>query len=325
MNNHQSALKFKPTACFEYLQKRAQLLKQIRRFFDERQVLEVETPILSHSTVTSPYIASLSTYISLAKPTLFYMQTSPEFAMKRLLAAGYGDVYQITKAFRDGEQGQRHNPEFTLLEWYRTGFDHIQLMNEMDLFLQTVIEAKPALRYRYQDLFQQFLNIDPFSSSSNDLKDMIKNKNIDMTDFIDDRDTLLDILMTQCIEPFLGLELKPVFVYDFPASQAALARIRSGNPSVAERFEVYLNGMELANGFHELSDGKEQRKRFEAENQLRMEKDLPLIPLDENFLAALEYGLPDCAGVALGIDRLLMAVLNTSNIEDVITFPVEYA
>lgn len=316
-------MSFRPTARFETLHLRARLLNDIRAFFLDRNVLEVETPSLSQSTVTSPYIESLITRIQ-GHRSAFYLQTSPEFAMKRLLAAGSGCIYQICKAFRDGESGQRHNPEFTMLEWYRIGFDHYDLMDEMDQLLQSVAGTQPAQRVSYRQLFLDYLGFDPFSAEKAELIIQIQQLALPYEFGLlthCSQDDLFDILIGHVIEPQLGQANTPTFVYDFPSSQAALARISTENSQVAERFEVYLFGMELANGFHELADAEEQKQRFLAENQQRKQKGLAEIPIDQHFIAALQHGLPDCAGVALGVDRLLMAMLRTQRIEEVLAFP----
>lgn len=300
------------------LQVRAQILAKIRAFFTRRNILEVETPLLSHSTNPAPHLHSFVT--SYQKKNL-YLQTSPEFAMKRLLAADSGDIYQICKAFRDGEQGKLHNPEFTILEWYRINFNHHQLMDEMEQFLHFVLNAAPAQRITYRELFLQHLGVDPFGET-NELKKIALAKGLD-ANLTNDHDTWLQLLLTHFIEPNLK-QKQPVFVYDFPASQAMLAKINPDNPKVAERFEVYFKGMELANGFHELNDAKEQRQRFAEENKKRTQLNLPIIPLDENFLEVLVH-LPPCAGVAVGIDRLIMLAAQTNALSAIIPFPIDRA
>lgn len=310
-----SPLSWKSTASFTYLKQRSQILANIRTFFAERDVWEVETPLLSHSTASDPHIASLTVLVG---NKLQYLQTSPEFAMKRLLATGSGSIYQISKAFRSEEQGRLHNVEFTMLEWYRVGFNHHQLMDEMDALLHSVLKTKPAERVSYCDLFKRYLNIDPLLADHFLLEKCVRERGLSEVQNPDvlDLDFWRHLLMSHFIEPHLGRE-RPIFVTDFPASQAALAKIREGNPPVAERFEVYVNGIELANGYHELSDAQEQKKRFVADNQRRQILQLPLISPDEYLLAALEYGLPECAGVALGIDRLVMLAVGASAIEEV--------
>ncbi len=317
---------WQPTASLANLQLRAQVLRTIREFFVKRNVLEVETPLLSHATVTDIHLHSLATAYhqpgeSNTFGECFYLQTSPEFAMKRLLAAGSGSIYQICKAFRDQEKGRQHNGEFTILEWYRPGFDHHQLMDEMDQLLQTVLSVSAAQRLSYAQAFQHYLAIEPHGANVNALQQCAQQHGIDVVVGLahDDRDAYLSLLMTHLIEPQLGQQA-PTFIYDYPVSQAALAKIRQGEPSVAERFEVYVKGVELANGFHELTDSAEQRHRFEADLQQRREKDLPKVVMDERLLAALKHGLPACAGVALGIDRLVMLAAQSHALDNVMSF-----
>ena len=313
---------WQPSAAIATLRKRADIIKSIRAFFYARNVLEVDTPLMCHTSVTDPFIQSIPvTYQPSLQKQPYYLQTSPEYMMKRLLAAGSGDIFQLCKAFRQDEVGQHHNPEFTMLEWYRLGFDHHKLMDEMDELLQMVLNVAPATRVTYADLFQQQLNINPHQTSVDELRDCAQAHSLNVPNDIDDIDTWLQLLSSECIEPNIGLD-KPIFIYDFPASQAALARIQPGNPPVAARFEVYFRGIELANGFHELQDANEQRKRFENNLIERQKLELNLLPIDEYFLAALEHGLPDCAGVALGIDRLIMLACDADKIADVVSFDV---
>lgn len=309
---------WQPSASYENLYRRAQILRSIRNFFANRDVMEVETPLLCHTSVTDPFIQSIPALVQLhSQQQHYYLQTSPEYAMKRLLAAGYGAIYQITKAFRQGEVGRLHNPEFTMLEWYRPGFDHHDLMDEMDELLQLILNTSSAERKTYSELFQSYLQIDPHQVSTENLVACVKANNLSVSEDANfDCDTWLNLLMTHCIEPHLGND-RPCFIYDFPASQAALARIQQG---VASRFEVYFKGLELANGFYELQDAHEQRQRFEKNLVLRKQLELVELPIDEFFLAALEHGLPDCAGVALGIDRLVMLALQHDEIGDVLSF-----
>lgn len=319
---------WQPTASLHMLHLRACLLNRIRQFFAERQILEVETPILSQAAVTDKYIQSFQTDYYFANPKqkkTFYLHTSPEFAMKRLLAAGSGAIYQLCKAFRNqGESGLTHNPEFTLLEWYRPGFNHHDLMDEMDSFLKNMLDCPNAKRFSYAELFQHYLHIDPHLASIALLQQTARSFNVITENLVAlDKDDWLNLLITHCIEP--QLPKHPVFVYDFPASQAALARIRPGQPALAERFEVYVQGLELANGFHELSSASEQRQRFKNDLLQRQKAGYPLVPIDENLLSALQQGLPNCAGVALGVDRLVMLATGKKNIDDVLTFPLRCA
>lgn len=313
---------WQPSANRDRLHERSRLIQLIRNFFHSRGLLEVETPLLCHTSVTDPFIQSIPALFQAhpdAPEQRYYLQTSPEYAMKRLLAAENGPLFQITKAFRQGEVGRFHNPEFTMLEWYRPGFDHHALMDEMDELLQVILKIPAAERLTYQALFLSHLDIDPLTASMEDLAHKAAQQHLEVATAVTDRETWLNLLMTHLIEPTLGKTV-PCFVYDFPASMAALARIQPSNPPVASRFEVYLHGIELANGFHELQDAAEQRKRFENNNAERIALGLPPYHLDELFLAALAHGLPDCAGVALGIDRLMMIAMNAANISDVIAF-----
>ncbi len=315
-------INWQPTASFEILRQRADMISRIRAFFAERGVWEVETPLLSHATVTDAHIMSIEApfkEMGSGKEEICYLQTSPEYAMKRLLAAGSGSIFQITKAFRQGEVGRLHNPEFTMLEWYRLGFDHHALMDELDELLQVVLKLPPAMRMSVADVYQQCVGIDPHTATVEDLKKCAEQYVESYPDLPNDKNNWLDLLFTHCIEPQLGKDA-PLFLYDFPVSQAALAKIRQENPPVASRFEMYFKGVELANGFHELQDSVEQRKRFEADLKYRETQGIPLVPMDERFLAALQQGLPDCAGVALGIDRLIMLALGCETVAATLSF-----
>lgn len=309
-----------PGVRLETLQIRARLRQRIRAFFNELNVLEVETPILSSTGTTDLHIDSMTTQCGVGQNAVRYLQTSPEYAMKRLLAAGSGSIYQLSKVFRYGEQGKQHHPEFTMLEWYRPGFDHLQLMDEVDDLVRSLladrIQLQPTIKWTYQQAWQETIQIDPFTISVEQIQDYAQQCSIQVASEIKEKDDWLQLLMSYCIEPALPKDT-PVFIYDYPASQAALAKIRNDSLPVAERFELYINGMELANGFHELTDQREQRQRFEADNKKRQAVGKPLIPVDENLLAALPE-MPDCAGVALGFDRLMMLAVNEENISNVI-------
>ncbi|MCK4870003.1 MAG: elongation factor P--(R)-beta-lysine ligase [Gammaproteobacteria bacterium] len=308
-------MSWQPSASLINIRARAEVLAKIRAFFAARDVLEVETPLLTHSTIPDPNIASFKTTLNNKN---LYLQTSPEFAMKRLLASGTESIYQICKAFRYDESGKLHNPEFTMLEWYRVDFDHHALMQEMDALLHALLQTKPAEKITYQESFQKHLNIDPLNCSLDDLRTCAQQNGLnDIPDL--DKDGWLNILLIRFIEPHLGFT-QPTFIYNFPKSQAALARI---NDDVAERFEVYINGVELANGFHELSDTNEQRQRFIADLKKRAQLKLEQPPLDEYFLQALANNFPNCSGVALGIDRLLMLYTKTKAINEVIAFTID--
>ena len=310
---------WQPSASIHILQQRAKILQEIRAFFSLRDIWEVETPLLSHTTVTDPFIQSFSVVHPYDSKPL-YLQTSPEYAMKRLLATGSGPIYQITKAFRQEESGRYHHPEFTMLEWYRPNYDHHQLMDEVDALLQCVLHSAAAKRMTYSELFQNYLQINPFFAKHDVFMHIAKKYKLNVQTPISDRDTWLQLLMSHCIEPQIGQE-QPFFIYDFPPSQAALAKIREKEtPPVASRFEVYFKGIELANGFHELQNAEEQRMRFEKDNQHRQKNSLPIVPIDEQLLAALVHGLPDCSGVALGLDRLMIIALQKKKLSEAMSF-----
>jgi lysyl-tRNA synthetase class 2 len=302
------------------LQKRALVLAQIRSFFAKRGVLEVETPLLCPSCAPEAMIEPFYTEYHGPNPCRLYLQASPELAMKRLLAAGSGPIFQLSRAFRDGEAGRLHNPEFTLLEWYRPAYDHHALMDEVDQLLQEILGTLQAERLTYQQVFLSETDLDPLDSPLPQVREYAAQWGLDTAEL--DRDTCLQLILTHQIEPTLGQGC-PTFIYDYPASQAALARRNPDNPAVAERFEVYVRGVELANGFHELADPVEQRQRFEAELTQRRALGLVTPPLDENFFAALESGLPDCSGVALGVDRLAMLAAGASSLAEIMAFPLD--
>ncbi|UTW10325.1 EF-P lysine aminoacylase EpmA [Marinobacterium rhizophilum] len=315
---------WRPSASIENLRHRARILADIRRFFGERDVLEVETPALSHRAVSDPFIDSIEAAYrpfpgGPAQP--LYLQSSPEYAMKRLLAAGSGAIYQLGRAYRNGESGGRHNPEFTMLEWYRPDFDDRDLMDEVEALVCTVLDLPPVRRVTYRALFVEQLGLDPATAPLAELKARAR-ASLDVAMEDDDRDSWLNLLMSHLIEPALATA-GAVFVHEFPASQAALARLRQGEDGtpVAARFELFINGMELANGYHELTDAAEQARRLQADQRSRATLDLPQRPLEDRLVDALAQGLPDCAGVALGVDRLVMLALGTTSINDVIAFP----
>jgi lysyl-tRNA synthetase class 2 len=302
------------------------MLDATREFFRHRGVLEVETPILSAAAVSDPQIESLATQIA-GMPGRVYLCPSPEYAMKRLLAAGSGDIYQICKVFRDAERGRWHNPEFTMIEWYRVGFDDAALMDEVEMLigklLAPVRRLEAAERLSYSAALRRHAGVDAFSSSDAELRDASLRHGVACEAELD-RDAKLDLLMGLVVGPRLGRE-NPCFICDYPASQAALARLRPGQPRVAARFELYLDGLELANGFHELVQPKEQRGRFTQDLALRRARGQVQPPLDENLLAALENGMPDCAGVALGFDRLVAIALGANRLADAMSFDIDNA
>jgi len=302
------------------------MLTRARAFFGHRGVLEVETPILSAAAVSDPQIESLATQIA-GVPAARYLCPSPEYAMKRLLAAGSGDIYQICKVFRDAERGRWHNPEFTLIEWYRIGLDDAGLMSEVEALIGELLAPARTLgaaeRVSYRDALRRHAGVDAFDSTEDELLDAARAHGIHCDAQLD-RDAKLDLLMGLIVGPRLGLG-NPCFVCDYPATQAALARLKPGLPRVAARFELYLDGLELANGFHELALPEEQRARFMADLSLRRMRGQVQPPLDENFLAALMSGLPDCAGVALGFDRLVAIALGADTLADAMAFGIENA
>lgn len=312
-------MNWRPSADLATLRQRAALLKTIRAFFDDRGVLEVETPLLSSNTITDPALEPLRVEGALSIDSVRYLQTSPEYHMKRLLAAHGEPIYQICKAFRDGEAGPRHNPEFSLLEWYRPGLDHHALMDEVEALVLTCVKAAASRRVTYAQLFEETVGLDPHAASAAVLEDSVRAR-VEVGDMQGDKDLWLDVLMTHVVEPTLA-EAGLVFVYDYPASQAALARIAGTDGArVGERFELYLDGVELANGYHELVDADELRERFAQDNAKRARSGLPTHPVDEALLSAMAEGLPPCSGVALGLDRLLMAVTGATAISSSISF-----
>ncbi|CAA0099725.1 Elongation factor P--(R)-beta-lysine ligase [Halioglobus japonicus] len=310
---------WQPAASLAIIRQRAELLSRLRRFFSDRGVLEVETPLLCSNGITDPSIEPFTVPCGEALTQPRFLQTSPEYAMKRLLAAHGEPIFQIARAFRDGEAGSRHNPEFSLLEWYRPGFDHHQLMDEVGQLLNDCLGARAVETFSYRQLFLQRLQVDPFTASSAELE-RIARRHIDPGSMVGDRDMWLELLMSHLLEPQLG-DGTLSFVYDYPASQAALARVVSaGDVSVGQRFELYVDGVELANGYCELTDATQQRQRFERDNAVRCERGQLERPIDGYLLAAMDHGLPSCSGVALGIDRLLMLMTGAPCIQDVLAF-----
>ncbi len=313
-----------PSAAPPALRLRAELYAAIRGFFTARDVLEVETPILSAAGNTDPNIQSF--VLDFDGPAHVgarrrWLRTSPEYALKRLLAAGVGDCYELGRVFRNGEAGRRHNPEFSMLEWYRIGWDHRRLMGETVELVQdalALVGRKPRVEtLSYAELFQRELGIDPHRDPLEHLQEPLQTFAINADGLT--RDDWLDLLLTHRIEASLPADGVTV-VYDYPATQCVLARVREDDPPVAERFEVYLGGIELANGYHELGDATEQAARFQRDLQVREGRGSRLPPVDERLLGALKAGLPDCAGVALGVDRLLMALSGSTSIGEVLAF-----
>lgn len=313
---------WRPSASKDVLIKRAHMLKRIRAFFDALDILEVETPILASSTNTDPNIESLTTQF---REQLFYLNTSPEFSMKRLLAAYKEPVFQVCKAFRDDELGVNHNPEFTMLEWYRPGFSMFELMDEIESLLKNLFGSDDLSfdRISYRDAFRKYSGLDPHLATSQECMECADEHGIEQpVGMRDVKDEWLDWLLTQLVLPALGKN-KFTFIYHYPESQAALARVDRDEMgiNVASRFELLYGEVELANGFHELLDSDEQRQRFESQNSKRHEQKKQPVQVDEYLLAALEHGLPDCSGVAMGLDRLLMIACELQSIEQSLAFP----
>ncbi len=312
-----------PTASAAALKTRAGVLRTIRDFFHSKGILEVETPILANCTVTEPHIASVSVPLQVDEHSpqkQYYLQTSPEYAMKRLLAAGLGSIYQICKAFRAQERGRIHNTEFTMLEWYRVDADHHQLMDDVEALLDLILDCGSFSRLSYAQAFEKWVGLNPHTADITEIIEKIHHRGIVVaqTDLLHNRDVVLQLLLTHVIEPLL---ISPTFIYDYPASQAALSRISQDKVPVAQRFEVYLQGIEIANGFHELTDFDDHVMRFAKDNSDRSEMGLPTMAIDNRLLAAIHHGLPSCAGVALGLDRVVMLKQGVATLAEVITFP----
>ena len=289
-------------------------------------MLEVETPALSAAAASDPQIESLTTQVAGISRPLF-LSSSPEFPMKRLLAAGSGDIYQVCKVFRDAERGRWHNPEFTMIEWYRLGFDDAALMTEVEALVSEMLaphrQLAAAERLSYSDALRRHAGVDAHTSSVAALARAAEEHGIACRAQLD-RDARLDLLMGMVVGPRLGRE-RPCFICDYPAAQASLARLKPGPPASAARFELYLDGVELANGFHELADGREQRARFERDLALRRAGGQVQPPVDERLLEALESGLPECAGVALGFDRLVAVALGKDRLSEAMAFTIDNA
>lgn len=326
---------FLPTASLETLAKRAEIIQRLRTFFEEKGFLEVETPILSHDTVIDHHLHPIHvarTSIESEHPVFdssppLWLQTSPEFGMKRLLAAGATAIFQITKSFRAAESGRFHNPEFTMLEWYRVGDDQEAGINLLAELVQSILKTGPVERLSYRELFHRHTKVDPYEAALHELQQVCfaHAVEIEQPDLDEQhRDFWLDMMLMQVIEPKLGRD-GPVIVYDWPASQSALAIVREGEPPLAERFELFIDGLEIANGYHELLDPSELRWRNRTNNQLRLQDGCLTLPEESRLLDAMEHGLPACAGVALGVDRLVMLATGAKTIKEVIAFPFDRA
>jgi lysyl-tRNA synthetase class 2 len=317
---------WRPTASNGALRQRAQALRKTRDFFQARGVLEVETPAMINAPVSDVNLGSVRVSMPGSDAPLF-LHTSPEYAMKRLLAAGSGDIYQICRVYRGAERGRQHNPEFTMLEWYRLGFSLEQLMQEVADLTRDLL-GQPQLTVEhvsYRDAVRRHAGFDPLDADVVELQRAAQALGLDASHAAKaGRDELLDLIVGAQVGPALGANAL-TFMHRYPASQAALARLDAGDPRVALRFELYHRGIELANGYHELTSAAEQRMRFAADQKNRAARGLPTFALDPHLLAALDAGLPDCAGVALGFDRVLMLAMNASSIDEVLAFPTERA
>ncbi len=331
-----------PTASVDLLRRRGKLLGVVRDYFQSHGYWEVETPLLSRDTVIDVHLEPFTVtgdFGGVTGPATFYLQTSPEFCMKRLLAAGADRIYQLTRAFRQGERGRLHNPEFTMLEWYACGDDHFQQMTMVEglchaLYQSAGLRESPAVpfeRLRYAQAFEAALGANVLEMTTAELERLACARNLrGAAEFVawqgspGARDDLLNLLLVECVEPWLSSR-EAVFVYDYPVSQAALARINPDDPRVAERFELYLRGVEICNGYHELLDAAELRRRNREQNHERRGRGLPELPEESRLLTAMDQGLPACSGVAVGLDRLIMLALGRDQLEDVWAFPVEHA
>ena len=324
-------MSFLPTADWPTLRLRAELLRKTRAFFHERGFLEVETPILSADTVVDRHLDPLVTTLEgVGPPRTLYLQTSPEFAMKRLMAAGGEAIFQIAHAFRQGERGPRHNPEFTLVEWYRKGDDYAAGRQFLSELCEALLGRGPAESVTYRQAFLQQVGFDPLTTATSEIADIVRRLLPEAAAAFDasaqpaDRDAWLDLLLTSLVERHLGFA-RPTILCDYPPSQAALAQVRADDPPVAERFELYVDGLELANGYHELLDADTLLRRNEENNQLRATDGKPTLPAESRLLSAMRHGLPPCTGCALGFDRIVMLAAGKRDIAEVLPFPIERA
>ena len=313
---------WQPTASLKTLHLRAGLSAAVRGFFRERGVMEIETPLLSWDTTVDAHLEPIRA--RLENDELF-LQTSPEFAMKRMLAAGAGDIYQFTRAFRAGEAGARHNPEFTIVEWYRVGWNHLRLMDEVAALIQELLGLSAIGRVAYRDAFDAALGLDPLTATDSDVRGATTEASSGTFEAAH-RDDHLNYLLNTHVEPWLQQQ-GPMLLYDYPASQAALAKTatRDNGTKVAERFELYVDGLELCNGYHELTEPEELERRIADQNQRRVALGLSELPVESRLLSAMRAGFPDCAGVALGFDRLVMLAAGVERIDQVLAFPVDRA
>lgn len=335
MTKQSEATDFLPTASIENLRARSEIIDRVHGFFRQRQFIHVETPLLSTDTVVDRYLHPIKvesdavlgkTSLANSQAAPFWLQTSPEFGMKRLLAGGATSIYQICKAFRREERGSIHNPEFTMLEWYRVGDDMQAGMDLLATLVETILDRPKTIRLTYAAAFEQFVGVDALSDSVEKLRDVCRSHGIDATAFdgSSNRDDWLNLLLTEVVEPALAKTPEPKMIYDWPASQSALAIVRP-EEGVAERFEIYVDGIELANGYHELLDPAELSRRNKINNEGRANDGEERLPEHSRLHQAMQHGLPACAGVALGVDRLVMLALKADSINEVIAFPIDSA
>jgi lysyl-tRNA synthetase class 2 len=324
---------FLPTCSLDMLHQRAELLRRLRRFFDSHGFIEVETPTLSRDSVIDEHLDPLRVTLfgDATQPERgqqFYLQTSPEFGMKRLLVAGATAIYQIARAYRGGEVGPRHNPEFTMLEWYRVGDDYAAGRKLLSNLAAAALGCDDAEEITFQQAFQRYAQVDPFTAEATRLVACLAAHGRTVDSVESDRAVLLDRVLTEIVEPELGRE-RPTILYDYPADQAALAQVRPadehGNPAVAERFELYIAGVELANGYHELLDPAVLLDRNRVNNEKRAAAGKFTLPAESRLVAAMQQGLPACSGCALGVDRLLMVATGASTLQEVLAFPIDRA
>ena len=320
-----------PQASLDVQRLRARVYQNIREFFKQRNILEVDTPCLASATSTDVHINSFTTHFdgssSDGLQQQYYLSTSPEFFMKRLLAAGSGSIYQLCHVFRQSEFGAQHNPEFTMLEWYRVGMQYHDLMEEVATLVQLLLkqDLKTTEYLTYQQAFVRYIEIDPLSASTSELQQCAEKFGFCTSAAgTADKDLYLDFLMSHQVQPRLG-NARLTFVYEYPASQCALAQLSPGNDQVAERFELFVQGVELANGFQELTDAQEQLARFESDLKVRAQQGADVVQYDSHLIDALNAGLPDCSGVAVGIDRLIQLMLDQKKLGDVLAFPFNRA
>jgi lysyl-tRNA synthetase class 2 len=317
----QNSEAWRPSASLDILRARAQFMADLRQFFTDRHYLEVETPIMGRYGITDPYLANIKAHFHGHD---YALQTSPEYHMKRLLAAGSGPIFQIARVFRDDELGRWHNPEFTLLEWYQLDIDHLGLLAEVDALLQALVGTPPIQIKTYQAVFEAHCGFHPLQTTVEEVRQIVRQHGLEgvIPATEQDIDQYLFLLMSHIVEPALAHASGPTAVIDFPISQASLAQIVHG---CAARFEVYYRGIELANGFYELTDPTVQAARFQADNAIRAQQGKPVAAIDENLLQALEHGLPSCSGVALGVDRLFALAVEQSQLSHCLAFDVSKA